>query len=256
MVDALVLEASTSVCGFESHLPHQKKRAPKGAFFFWCQGIWHSQMPPAAAGSSASLHVWQEPAVPPHTPLPFCDTIQFAIETDRSCHRQRPGAEWRSGLFSLPQISAPVPADLNLPGSKKTPGRVPSFGLYHRLPQDSPSRIRAAERHTKTIHSSLFSLPSPHSGLSLPLPGSAREPLSAGAGNQFPGGNAGLQNALSPPHSPACRAQAHSEPVPQSGTPQLFTLHSSLFTLPALLLFPSGTDSKTKIYFVFWPLDT
>lgn len=36
MVDALVLEASTSVCGFESHLPHQKKRAPKGAFFFWC----------------------------------------------------------------------------------------------------------------------------------------------------------------------------------------------------------------------------
>lgn len=36
MVDALVLEASTSVCGFESHLPHQKKRAPKGVFFFWC----------------------------------------------------------------------------------------------------------------------------------------------------------------------------------------------------------------------------
>lgn len=161
MVDALVLEASTSVCGFESHLPHQKKRAPKGAFFFCCQGIWHSQMPPAAAGTSASLHVWQEPAVPPHTPPPFCDTIQFAIETDRSCHRQGPGAEWRSGLFSLPQICAPVPADLNLPGSKKAPGRVPSFGLYHRLPQDSPSRTRAAERHTATIHFSLFSLHSP-----------------------------------------------------------------------------------------------
>ena len=159
MVDALVLEASTSVCGFESHLPHQKKRAPKGAFFFWCQGIWLCQMPPAAAGTSASLHVWQEPAVPPHTPLPFCDTIQFAIETDRSCHRQGPGAELRSGLFSLPQICAPVPADLNLPGSKKAPGRVPSFALYHRLPQDSPSRIRAAERHTKTIHSSLCPTP-------------------------------------------------------------------------------------------------
>ena len=159
MVDALVLEASTSVCGFESHLPHQKKRAPKGAFFFCCQGIWHSQMPPAAAGSSASLHVWQEPAVPHTHPLPFCDTIQFAIETDRSCHRQRPGAGLCSGLFSLPQICAPVPAELNLPGSKKAPERVPSFGLYHRLPQDSPSRTRAAERHTKALHSSLFSLP-------------------------------------------------------------------------------------------------
>lgn len=59
-----------------------------------------------------------------------------------------------------------------------------------------------------------------------------------------------------PPHSPACRAQAHSEPVPQSGTPKLFSIHSSLFTLPALPPFPSGTDSKTKIYFVFWSLDT
>lgn len=174
MVDALVLEASTSVCGFESHLPHQKEKGAERCLFL---------LVPAAAGTSASLYVWQEPAVPPHTPLPFCDTIQFAIETDRSCHRQRPGAEWHSGLFSLPQICAPVPADLNLPGSKKAPGRVPSFGLYHRLPQDSPSRTRAAERHSATIHSSLFSIHSP---------------------------------------SPA--------------------------------LFPSGTDSKTKIYFVFFHL--
>ena len=61
-----------------------------------------------------------------------------------------------------------------------------------------------------------------------------------------------------PPHGPACRAQAHSEPVPQSGTPQLFTLHYSLFPLhsPSPAPFPSGADSKTKIYFVFWSLDT
>lgn len=98
----------------------------------------------------------------PHTrPLPFCDTIQFGIETDLSCHRQGPGAEWRSGLFSLPQICAPVPADLNLPGSKKAPERVPSLGLYHRLPQDSPSRTRAAERHTKALPYSLFTRPTP-----------------------------------------------------------------------------------------------
>ena len=44
-------------CRFKPCCPHQKKRAPKGAFFFWCKGIWHSQMPPAAAGTSASLYV-------------------------------------------------------------------------------------------------------------------------------------------------------------------------------------------------------
>ena len=147
MVDALVLEASTSVCGFESHLPHQKKRAPKGAFFF-CRPLRRGLPLRSMCGRNLRF---------PHTrPLPFCDTIQFAIETDRSCHRQGPGAELRSGLFSLPQICAPVPADLNLPGSKKAPGRVPSFALYHRLPQDSPSRTRAAERHTKALPYSLF----------------------------------------------------------------------------------------------------
>ena len=246
MVDALVLEASTSVCGFESHLPHQKKKGTERCLFL---------LVPAAAGSSASLHVWQEPAVPHTRPLPFCDTIQFAIETDRSCHRQRPGAGLCSGLFSLPQICAPVPAELNLPGSKKAPGRVPSFALYHRLPQDSPSQIHAAERHTKTIHSSLFSLPSPSPGLPLPLPGSARELLSRGRRISSPAAMRDCKTPF-PPHSPACRAQACSEPVPQSGTPKLFSIHSSLFTLPALPPFPSGTDSKTKIYFVFWSLDT
>ena len=180
MVDALVLEASTSVCGFESHLPHQKKRAPKGAFFFWCQGIWHSQMPLAAAGTSASLYVWQESAVPPHTPLPFCDTIQFAIETDRSCHRQRPGAELRSGLFLCPKF-APSPAKSKLTA---LPTGFPKTALPEPVPQSGTPK--------------LFTLPSSSPGLPLPLPGSAREPLSAGAGNQFPGSNAELQNALSP----------------------------------------------------------
>ena len=75
-------------------------------------------------------------------------------------------------------------------------------------------------------------------------------------GGSVPWQQCGTAKRPFPPHSPACRAQAHSEPVPQSGTPQLFTLLYSLFTLPALPLFPSGADSKTKIYFVFWSLDT
>ena len=122
MVDALVLEASTSVCGFESHLPHQKKRAPKGAFFFCCQGIWHSQMPPAAAGTSASLHVWQEPAVLPHTPPPFF-VIPYSLRSKRTAPATGRGLEpnCAPGFFFAPNLR-PVPADLSLPGSKKTPG--------------------------------------------------------------------------------------------------------------------------------------
>lgn len=187
MVDALVLEASTSVCGFESHLPHQKKRAPKGAFFF-CR--------PLRRGLPLRSMCGRNLRFPTHAPSLFCDTIQFAIETDRSCHRQGPGAELRSGLFLCSKFVAPVPADLNLPGSKKAPGRVPSFALYHRLPQDSPSRIHAAERHTKALPYSLFPRPAP--AFPPRFPGAPESCSQQGAEDQFPGSNAELQNALSP----------------------------------------------------------
>ena len=49
-----------------------------------------------------------------------------------------------------------------------------------------------------------------------------------------------------PPHGPACRAQAHSEPMPQSGTPQLFTLLYSL-SQPCLF-FPPGRTVKQNIF--------
>lgn len=116
-----------------------------------------------------------------------------------------------------------------------------------RQPFPNPCR-RAAHQS-----SSLFSLHSSRPGLPLPLPGSARELLSRGRRISSPAAMRGCKTPF-PPHSPACRAQAHSEPVPQSGTPQLFTFPYSLFTLPALPLFPSGADSKTKIYFVFFHL--
>ena len=180
MVDALVLEASTSVCGFESHLPHQKKRAPKGAFFFCCQGIWHSQMPPAAAGTSASLHVWQEPAVPPHTPPPFF-VIPYSLRSKRTAPATGRGLEpnCAPGFFFAPN-------------------------LRPRSSRSEPSRIKEATQGC----------------------------LLLACTTGFP------KTAL-------------PESMPQSGTPKLFTFLYSLFTLPALLLFPSGADSKTKIYFVF-----
>lgn len=128
--------------------------------------------------------------------------------------------------FPLPQISAPVPADLNLPGSKKAPGRVPSFGWYHRLPQDSPSRIRAAERHSATI---LYSLVSPR-----PSPPTSRErqraALSRGRRISSPAAMRDCKTPF-PPHVPACRAQAHSEPG--AAERHTATIHSSLFPLPS-----------------------
>ena len=179
MVDALVLEASTSVCGFESHLPHQKKRAPKGAFFFWCQGIWHSQMPPAAAGTSASLHVWQKPAVPPHTPPPFF-VIPYSLRSKRTAPATGRGLEPNGapGFFLCPK-SAPRPS------------------------RSEPSRIKEGTRKSAFF----WFVP----------PASPRQP--------FPN---------------PCRRAAHQNY-------SLFSIHS-----PSPAPFPSGTDSKTKIYFVFF----
>lgn len=135
---------------------------------------------------------------PTHAPSLFCDTIQFAIETDRSCHRQGPGAKSCSGLFLCSKFVAPVPADLNLPGSKKAPGGaffcfVPPASP--RQPFPNPCRRAAHQNY------SLFSILSSLAPLR-PSPPTSREgqraALSRGAEDQFPGGNAGLQNALSP----------------------------------------------------------
>lgn len=218
MVDALVLEASTSVCGFESHLPHQKKKGTERCLFL---------LVPAAAGTSASLHVWQEPAVPPHTPPPFF-VIPYSLRSKRTAPATGRGLE---------------------------PGCAPGFffapNLRSRSSRSEPSRIHVAERHTKTIHSSLFSLHSPSPGLPLPLPGKAREPPSAGAEDQFPGSNTGLQNALSLRTAPPaghrlvlnlCRRAAHQNS-------SLFSILSSL--AQPCPFFPPGRTAKQK-YILFF----
>ena len=86
------------------------------------------------------------------------------------------------------------------------PNGAPGFffapNLRPRSSRSEPSRIKEATRGCLLLLCTTgfpkTALPSPHSGLPLPLPGSARELLSVGgAEDQFPGGNAGLQNALS-----------------------------------------------------------
>ena len=225
MVDALVLEASTSVCGFESHLPHQKKRAPKGAFFFWRplrRGL------PLRSMCGRNLRF-------PHTrPLPFCDTIQFGIETDRSYHRPGPGAEWRSGLFSLPQICAPVPANLSLllvctTGFPKT--ALPEF-----VPQSGTPKLF-------TFHYSLFTRPAP--AFPSRFPGAPESCSQQGRRISSPAAMRDCKTLF----PSACRAQAHSEPVPQSGTPKLFTLLYSL-SQPCPFSLRDGQQNKNIFYFL------
>ena len=165
MVDALVLEASTSVCGFESHLPHQKKRAPKGAFFFWCQGIWHSQMPPAAAGTSASLHLWQEPAVPPHAPSLF--VIPYSLQSKRTAPATGRGLEPNGapGFFLCPKSALPFQPIRTFPDQRRHPKECfllvcttgfPKTALPESVPQSGTPQLF-------TLHYSLFPLHSPSS---------------------------------------------------------------------------------------------
>lgn len=163
MVDALVLEASTSVCGFESHLPHQKKRAPKGAFFFCCQGIWHSQMLPAAAGTSASLHVWQEPAVPPHTPPPFF-VIPYSLGSKRTApatgRSLEPGCA--PGFFFAPNLRPR--SSRSEPSRIKEDTRKGAFFWF--VPPASPRQpfpnpCRRAAHQSSSLFSILSSLAQP-----------------------------------------------------------------------------------------------
>ena len=237
MVDALVLEASTSVCGFESHLPHQKKRAPKGAFFFCCQGIWHSQMPPAAAGTSASLHVWQEPAVLPHTPPPFF-VIPYSLRLKLTAPATGRGLEpnCAPGFFLCPKF-APPPAKSKLTA---LPTGFPKTAFPESVPQSGTPK--------------LFTLPYSLAPLR-PSPPTSRErqrtALSRGAEDQFPGGNAGLQNALSPRTAPHARHRLILNPCRRAAhrNYSLFTLLYSL-SQPCSF-FPPGRTAKQK-YILFF----
>lgn len=243
MVDALVLEASTSVCGFESHLPHQKKKGTERCLFL---------LPPAAAGTSASLHVWQESAVPPHTPPPFF-VIPYSLRSKRTAPATGRGLEpgCAPGFFFAPNQRPR--SSRSEPSRIKEATRKSAFFCF--VPPASPRQpfpnpCRRAAHQSYSLFSILSSLAQPRPSPPISREGQ-RTALRRGGGS-VPRQQYGTAKRPFPPHGPACRAQVHSEPVPQSGTPQLFTLHSSLFTLPALPLFPSGTDSKTKIYFVFF----
>ena len=118
----------------------------------------------------------------------------------------------------------------------------PKTALPESVPQSGTPKLF-------TLLYSLFTRPTPaFPSHSLGAPESCSQ---QGGGGSVPRQQYGTAKHPFPPHGPTCRAQAHSEPVPQSGTPKLFTLLYSLFTLPALPLFTPGRTAKLK-YILFF----
>ena len=210
-------------------------------------------MPPAAAGTSASLHLWQEPAVPPHTPPPFF-VIPYSLRSKRTAPATGRGLEPNGapGFFLCPKSALPFQPIRTFPDQRRHPGGClllvcttgfPKTALPEPVPQRGTPQLF-------TLHSSLFSLHSPSPGLPVPLPGSAREPPSAGAEDQFPGSNTGLQNALSPRTAPPvghrfilnpCRRAAHRN----------YSLFTLLYSLSQPCPFSLRDGQQNKNIFCF-----
>lgn len=240
MVDALVLEASTSVCGFESHLPHQKKRAPKGAFFF-CRPLRRGLPLRSMCGRNLRF---------PHTrPLPFCDTIQFAIETDRSCHRQRPGAELRSGLFLCPNLRSR--SSRSEPSRIKEATRKGAFFCF--VPPASPRQLfpnpcRRAAHQSYSLFSILSSLvplrPSPPTSRE-----GQRTALRRGGGS-VPRQQYGTAKRPSPRTAPPAGHRLILNPCRRAALRNysLFSIPSSL-AQPCLFFPPERTEKQKYILF-------
>ena len=234
MVDALVLEASTSVCGFESHLPHQKKKGTERCLFLLlprhlampnaarCVGDF--RFPPCVAGTCGS----------PHTPPPFF-VIPYSLRSKRTAPATGRGLEpgCAPGFFFAPNQRSR--SSRSEPSRIKEGTRKGAFFCFvppasPRQPFPNPCRRAAHQNYSLfSILSSLVPLrPSP------PTPWERqRTALSRGAEDQFPGGNAGLQNALSPRTAPhaghrlilnPCRRAAHQNY-------SLFSILSSLVPL-------------------------
>lgn len=208
-------------------------------------------MPPAAAGTSASLHVWQEPAVPPHTPPPFF-VIPYSLRSKRTAPATGRGLEpnCAPGFFFAPNLRPR--SSRSEPSRIKEGTRKGAFFWFvppasPRQPFPNPCRRAALQNY------SLFSILSSLAPLRPSRPASREVQKTAPrrGGGSVPRQQCGTAKRPFPPHSPACRAQAHSEPVPQSGTPQHFTLLYSLFTLPALPFFPPERTAKQK-YILFF----
>lgn len=113
--------------------------------------------------------------------------------------------------------------------------------------QPFPNPCRRAAHQNYSLFSILYSLVPPRP--SRPASRERQRAAPRRGGGSVPRRQCGTAKRPFPPHSPACRAQAHSEPVPQSGTPKLFPIPSSL--AQPCPLFPPGRTAKQK-YILFF----
>lgn len=184
---------------------------------------------------------------PTHAPSLF--VIPYSLRSKRTAPATGRGLEpgCAPGFFFAPNLRPR--SSRSEPSRIKEGTRKGAFFCFvppasPRQPFPNPCR-RAAHQN-----SSLFSIHSPSPGLPLPLPGKAREPPSAGAEDQFPGSNTGLQNALSLRTAPPaghrfilnpCRKAAHRNS-------SLFSILSSL-AQPCPLFPPERTAKQKYILF-------
>lgn len=187
----------------------------------------------------------------PHTrPLPFCDTIQFAIETDRSCHRQGPGAELRSGLFSLPQSALPFQPIRTFPDQRRHPKEClllvcttgfPKTALPESMPQSGTPQLF-------TLLYSLFTRPAPaFPSHSLGAP----ESCSAGGGGSVPRRQCGTAKRPFPRTAPHAGHRLILNPCRRAAL-RNYSLFTLLYSLSQPCpLFPPGRTAKQK-YILFF----
>lgn len=148
MVDALVLEASTSVCGFESHLPHQKKGRRKVPFSFAARCGGDFRIAPCAAGTCGS---------PTYTPSLF--VIPYSLRSKRTAPATGRGLEpgCAPGFFFAP--------NLRPRSSRSEPSRIKEGtrkgAFFWFVPPASPRQpFPNPCRRAALQSSSLFSIPS------------------------------------------------------------------------------------------------
>ena len=159
----------------ESHTPANPPRFPG--------------LPRNCSPQGRSAQMWQEPAVPPQTPPPKTRCRGFVIGSVCAAAFFHRGIIPLLTLFfsaSGSQKTAVTPLE---EGRQMPSGLPPPAGGSVSPAGRKFLQIRAAERHTATIHSSLFTIlfplapPGgiPRPSIPTPLPGIAKELLPAGA---------------------------------------------------------------------------
>lgn len=248
MVDALVLEASTSVCGFESHLPHQKKRAPKGAFSFGAKAFGIAKCRPLRRGLPLRSMCGRNLRFPTHAPSLF--VIPYSLRSKRTAPATGRGLEpgCAPGFFFAP--------NLRPRSSRSEPSRIKEGtrkgAFFWFVPPASPRQLFPNPCRRAAHQSSfLFPLHSPHSGLPAPLPGKPENRSPQGGGGSVPRQQCGTAKHPFPRTAPHAGHRLILNPCRRAAL-RNYSLFTILYSLSQpCSFFPPGRTAKQK-YILFF----